>query len=154
MKIPMRKADRRISDEETLEILKKGIYGILSMCAPSGEAYGIPLNYVIKGREIYFHCAMQGSKLDFLKNNNKASFCVVGKAEIIPDKFSTRYESVIASGITSLIDGEEKREALIKLVEKYSPDFIREGVQHIDKNGNITAVFKLSIENITGKSRK
>jgi uncharacterized protein len=154
MKIPMRRKDRMVSDEQALEILEKGTYGVLSMSSPMGEPYGVPMNYVLKGRDIYFHCASSGYKLEMLKVNNRASFCVVGKAETIPDKFSTRYESVIASGNAAPAGGDEKREALLLFVIKYSPEFIREGKEYIDRDEGITSVIKLATDDITGKSRK
>ncbi|MGA2142802.1 MAG: pyridoxamine 5'-phosphate oxidase family protein [Brevinematales bacterium] len=154
MNTPMRRIDRQVSGKHALEILNNGLYGVLSLCSSSGEPYGVPMNYVLKGSCIYFHCAAQGLKLDLLKENTGASFCVVGMAETIPDKFSTRYESVIASGNVSVIEGEEKKEALMLFVHKYSPDFEREGREYIDRDERITTVIKLSACHIAGKSRK
>ncbi len=50
------------------------------------------------GDVIYFHCAPEGHKLENLSGNNKVSFCVVGKTQVLPDKFATNYESVIVFG--------------------------------------------------------
>ncbi len=154
MKIPMRRRDRKLSDEEAMEILGNGEYGILSFCSMAGEPYGIPLNYALDDKNIYFHCAMEGSKINFLNANSRVSFCVVGETEVLPSDFSTRYESVIVSGNASFIGGDEKKKALIKLVEKYSADFTREGLQHIKKNFDRTGVFKLEIGSVSGKSKK
>jgi len=103
---------------------------------------------------IYLHCATEGSKLDFLRHNNKVSFCVVGKTELIPSKFATIYESAIAFGLITEVEGEEKREALMKILEKYSGNFIPQGIEYINKLFDKVAIIKLSIETITGKSRK
>ncbi|MBV5282443.1 MAG: pyridoxamine 5'-phosphate oxidase family protein [Paludibacter sp.] len=150
----MRRKDRAITEDEAIEILIKGEHGILSMCTPENEGYGIPLNYVLDNHQIYFHCAATGSKLDYLRTNNKVSFCVVGNTTIIPSDFGTLYESTIVSGITSEVDGNEKRDALIKIIEKYSVDFIKEGNEYIDKLYDRVCVIKLSIQSITGKAKR
>lgn len=104
----MRREDRKISEKEALEILKIGEFGVLSMVTPDQEGYGIPLNYALQNNEIYFHCALEGLKLDFLKYNNIVSFCVVGKSAIISSEFGTMYESAIVSGTIAEVYGEEK----------------------------------------------
>jgi uncharacterized protein len=154
MEKPMRRQDRKITDSEAIDILNKEEYGILSMCTTNNEGYGIPLNFAVADRTIYFHCAVEGSKLDYLRNNNKASFCVVGETMVLPSKFGTIYESAIASGTVSEIEGEEKQVALMLLIEKYSSDFIPEGKDYISKLNERVKVLKLSIESITGKARK
>ena len=150
----MRRKDRAITENEASEILIKGEHGILSMCSPENEGYGIPLNYVLDNNKIYFHCAASGSKLDYLRNNNKVSFCVVGNTTVIPSDFGALNESTIVSGTTSEVDGNEKREALKRIIEKYSADFIIEGNEYIDKLYDRVSVIKLSIQSITGKARR
>jgi uncharacterized protein len=108
----------------------------------------------LDNHQIYFHCAAAGSKLDYLRNNNKVSFCVVGNTTVIPSDFGTLYESTIVSGTTSEVDGNEKREALKRIIEKYSADFITEGNEYIDKLYDRVSVIKLSIQSITGKARR
>ena len=151
---PMRRQDRKIAESEAIDILKKGEYGILSMCTTSNEGYGIPLNYAVADNAIYFHCAVEGTKLDYLRNNNKASFCVVGQTMVLPSKFGTIYESAIVSGIVTEIEGEEKQEALMLIIEKYSGDYIPEGKDYISRLNERVKVLKLSISSISGKARK
>ncbi|MDP4209552.1 MAG: pyridoxamine 5'-phosphate oxidase family protein [Bacteroidota bacterium] len=150
----IRRQDRKISDSEAIAILQKGEFGILSMCTPDNEGYGIPLNFALQGNAIYFHCAIEGSKLEYLRNNNKVSFCVVGKTEVLPSKFGTIYESAIASGTASVVDGNEKYDALMHIIQKYSGNYIEEGKGYIQKFYDKVNVIKLSIESITAKARK
>lgn len=149
----MRRKDREMSQSEAFEILQKGEYGILSMCTPSKEGYGVPLNFVFYGNAVYFHCALEGSKLEYLRNNYRVSFCVVGKTNVIPAKFGTLFESVIATGKTSEVDDDEKQEALLQIIMKYSADFIPEGREYIDKLIDKVKVIRLTVESITGKAR-
>jgi len=152
----MRRQDRQLTTEETTEIMKSGSYGILSLNGQSSDdyAYGIPMNYVYENNCIYVHCAMEGKKLTHTQNNNKVSFCVVGMANVLPEKFSTQYSSVIAFGQSHLIDGEEKTAALLALIDKYSADFKEKGELYVKNAQDQTLVIKIDIDHITGKARK
>jgi len=150
----MRRQDRQISEGEAIEILQKGEFGVLSMCTPDNSGYGIPLNYAFKNKAIYFHCALEGSKLEYLRQNNRVSFCVIGRTNVLPSQFGTVYESVIAFGVATEVEGEEKHDALMLFLEKYSANYIQEGTEYLIKAFKRVKVIKLSIETITGKARK
>ena len=150
----MRRQDRQISESEAIEILQKGEFGVLSICTPDSGGYGIPLNYAFKNKAIYFHCALEGSKLEYLRQNNRVSFCVIGRTNVLPSQFGTVYESAIAFGVAIEVEGEEKHEALMLFLEKYSADYIQEGTEYMIKAFKRVKVIKLSIETITGKARK
>jgi uncharacterized protein len=150
----IRRKDREISSDEALTIVEKGEYGILSMCTTENEGYGIPLNYILDENRIYFHCAVEGTKLNYLRANNKVSFCVVGNTKIVPSEFGTLYESVIVFGKTLEVDGAEKQNALEKIVEKYSKDYTVEGKDYIAKRFDRVKIIKIEINQITGKARK
>lgn len=149
----MRRHDRAVSIEEARRLLESAEYGVLSMAGPDGEPHGIPLNFVLEGDSIYFHCAPEGRKIDILSANSRVSFCVIGKTQVLPEKFGTRYESAIATGAVEELSAEDKRQGLILLVRKYSPDYIKEGLEYTDKLIAKTKVFRIRLESITGKAR-
>lgn len=150
----IRRKEKEIQGDQVLEILKNGEYGIFSTVSNNGYPYGIPVNYVYINDTIYFHCALEGHKLDNITYNNKVSFCVVGDTYILSDKFSTKYDSVIVFGKATEAFGEEKNTALIKLLEKYSSDYIDKGKIYIKNAIDKTKVIKISIYYISGKSGK
>jgi len=150
----LRRKDRAITQEEATTLLNSGEYGILSTVSESGEPYGIPLSYCIIDNSIYFHCAVVGKKLEHFKHNNSVSFCVVGNTEILPDKFSTKYESIIVSGKIEEVFDDEKQIGLEGLLHKYSPKFLDEGIVYIKRATEKTKVFRINIISLTGKSRK
>lgn len=150
----MRRKDRLITNGETSSILEKGEYGILSTVSSDHGPYGVPLNYCLIDGCIYFHCALEGTKINNINNNPKVSFCVVGKTEVLPDQFGTKYESCIVQGLASESFGEEKQLALESLLHKYSENFFFEGLKYIEKLKDKTRVLKVSIESISGKARK
>lgn len=150
----LRRSDREITEVEALEILKKCEYGILSTTSEEGYAYGVPLSYAYMNGDIYFHCATEGYKLDNIRNNDKVSFTVVGQTELLPGKFSTNYESVIVFGRASEVNDEEKEDALLELIYKYSKDFVEEGKEYIKRASSKTRVIKVNVEHISGKGRR
>jgi nitroimidazol reductase NimA-like FMN-containing flavoprotein (pyridoxamine 5'-phosphate oxidase superfamily) len=149
----MRKIQRQMNDQEALELLNKCEYGILSTCGEDNQPYGLPLNYVVIDKNIYFHCAGVGTKLDNISINDKVSFTVVGKTKVLQDKFSTEYESVIAFGRVIILKEEEKYEPLMEFIRKYSPEFMEEGQLYIDRAKKETTLIKIEIYSFTGKHR-
>jgi nitroimidazol reductase NimA-like FMN-containing flavoprotein (pyridoxamine 5'-phosphate oxidase superfamily) len=150
----MRRADRALADSEARVILQEGEYGVLSTASSDGQPYGVPVSYSYTGDVIYFHCAVEGHKLDNLSGNNKVSFCVVGKTQVLADKFATNYESVIVFGQAVEVVDEEKHSGLVELLKKYSPGFIDKGLRYINGDGDKARVYKIVIDSLTGKARK
>ncbi len=154
MERKIRRAERAISKREAHEILRAGEYGILSTVSADGQPYGVPVSYAYTGEAVYFHCALEGHKLDNLGSNNKVSFCVVGKTQVLPDKFATNYESVILFGKAYEVADAEKQIGLVEILKKYSPGYIEKGLRYIDGDGHKARVYKIAIETMTGKARK
>lgn len=150
----MRRKDRMITADEAFSILKKGEFGVLSTVSPDYEPYGVPLNYCFINKCIYFHCAVEGKKIDHLNHSPRVSFCVVGNTEVMPEKFGTRYESCMVHGLVSEAFDAEKQMALEGLIRKYSGEFFAEGLTYIEKSKDRTRVFKISIKSVSGKARK
>lgn len=149
----MRRVDRLMTNEKALELLKKGEYGILSTLDSEGQPFGTPVNYVFCEGNIYFHSAIEGTKLDNIENNPKVCLTVVGETELDSKDFSTNYESVMAFGKASLVEGNDKFKILMEVVKKYSPDFIKEGEAYIKSSINQAFVIKIDVETISGKHR-
>jgi hypothetical protein len=150
---PMRRQEREIDEEEARKILVKGEFGVLSTVGPEGEPYGVPISYVYRDGEIYIHSAPEGRKVENLRPGAHVSFCVVGRTQLQPEMFSTRYESAMAfCEVHELFDGA-KSCALGWLIEKYSPNLAKEGAEYIASRQDVTRVFALSVHHLTGKRR-
>jgi len=150
----LRRKDRAITEEEAIALLNRAEYGVLSTVAENGKPYGLPLNFCVIDHCIYFHCATEGQKIDNIKQNKSVSFCVVGNTEILPDQFGTRYESVIVSGEVEEVFDMNKQIALEGLLRKYSQEFFDKGIKYIEGLREKTRVFKITINNVTGKARR
>lgn len=154
----VRRQNRILEDHNRIEeLLTTSEYGFLSLgITENGYGYGIPISYAYDKEEnsLYFHCAMEGQKIEMLKDNNKVSFCVVGNTRPIAEQFTTLYESVIAFGKVDMnLSDDEKRKALRLLVQKYSPGHEAMGESYMDKSWNRTFSFKIRIEHLSAKAK-
>ncbi|MGA8753257.1 pyridoxamine 5'-phosphate oxidase family protein [Candidatus Deferrimicrobium sp.] len=150
----LRRKERGMTEPGARELLEQGEYGVLSTRGPDGAPYGIPLSYCVINSAIYFHCAVEGHKLENIAVDDRVSFCVVGTTEVLPAQFATRYESVILSGRAAEVFGEEKQLALEGLLAKYSAEYRLEGLKYIEAKGGRTRVFRIDIDSICGKARR
>jgi nitroimidazol reductase NimA-like FMN-containing flavoprotein (pyridoxamine 5'-phosphate oxidase superfamily) len=154
----IRREDRILDNTRAIELLQNAEYGFLSLGeSRNGYPYGVPMSFAYSAADnaLYFHCALEGHKLDNLKQNNKVAFCVVGNTKLLSEKFSTLYESVIVFGHTEIAQtDEDKRFALRKLLEKYSPNHLESGEKYMSTSLNKAMTLKINIEHITAKTRK
>ena len=151
----VRRQDRLLTEERAMELLRTAEYGILSMVSEQNQGYGIPLSFVFDGEVIYFHCATEGEKLKALALNNRVSFCVVGNTRVIPDQFTTVYESVLVKG-TAILDltEQEKLHALELILDKYSPSDKAIGMKYAEKSFHRTMVVRIDIDTVSGKNKR
>lgn len=150
----VRRQDRLLDESQAMELLRNGEYGILSMVSEGDAGYGLPISYAVEGNKIYFHCAPEGEKLRALRKNNRVSFCVIGKTKVIPNQFTTAYESVIAKGnITIGLSDEEKMHALELILDKYSPNDKVLGLKYAQKSFARTEILRLDIVSVSGKCK-
>jgi len=150
----MRRKEKELAREVVEKILSDGEYGVLATIGENNYPYTTPLNYVYYNNDIYLHGALEGHKIDNIKYNNKVSFSVVGKVDLLPGKFTSEYESVVIFGTADFPVGEEKSVGLKALIEKYSPEFMQEGNEYIDRALEKTIVIKINIDHITGKGKR
>ena len=154
----VRKQERVMDIVQAECLLRSGEYGVLSLIEQRDgnvATYALPMSYVWDGNDvIYFHCAQMGYKLDCLDAYQQCSFCVVGKTEILSEKFSTKYESIVLRGnIERHLPDNEKNKALMALIKKYSPEFEVEGAQYVARAHHKTEVLRFTIQQMTGKNR-
>lgn len=150
----VRRQDRLLDERQALELLQSADYGVLALATEQG-GYGVPLNFVLCGSTIYFHSAMEGRKLQAIKYEERATFCVVGGVKSCPEEFTTEYESVVVGGRMRMVEqAEERVEALRLLVGKYAPQYAARGDEAIARSQHRTAVMALECESFSGKCKR
>lgn len=148
----MRRNKQQLSDEECERILERGKTGVLAVLGDDGYPYTVPINYYYNVGKIYLHCAKTGHKLDAIKDEPKVSFCVVDRDDILQEKYTTLYRSVVAFGKAEILtDEEEMRSSVTALAKKYCPDFLEGIPAEVEREFGILCMIKINIEHMTGK---
>ena len=138
---------------EVRGFLKQAQWGRLATNGLEGP-YITPLHYVLEGDKIYFHCALEGRKLDNISQDNRVCFEVSEMLEINehanPCKFSTSYKSVLVFGPAELVqEVREKVKALNLIAQKYSSTGNFEPIT--EAQSKTVTVLVLKIDIISGK---
>lgn len=151
----MRRAKQKLTIAECEEILEHGKTGVLAVLGDDGYPYTVPINYYYTNGVIYLHCAKTGHKLDAIKKEPKASFCVIDRDDILQEKYTTLYRSVIAFGkAEALTDEEEMRSSVTALAEKYCPEFLDGIPAEVEREFDILCMIKITVEHMSGKQGK
>ena len=149
----MRRKEQLLSKDETIEILNSNTSGVLGVTGDDGYPYTVPLSYIYKDNKLFFHCAMEGHKIDSIKINDKVTFCVIDKVEVVQVSFTTHFRSVVVFGRARILtDDNERRYAMDIIVQKYSPDYIPESRQAIESSWARLCLVEVKIEHMTGKA--
>ena len=146
----MRRKRQQLSREACEKILYEGSAGVLSILGEDGYPYGVPLSYVYVEGKLLFHSAKEGHKIDALRREKKAS-CIIEKDQVVPEKYTTYFRSVIVFGQIEILCGEEKLAAIEKIAEKYSPEQIEGRVEEIEREFDKFCILEMKINHFTGK---
>ena len=150
---PMRRKKQLLTEAETIAMLETCTSGVLAVHGDDDYPYAVPLSFAYEDGKLFFHSAVAGHKLDALERSDKASFCVIAADDIVPEKFTTHFQSAIAFGRVRVVtDDAEKRHALMLLAEKYSPEYLDTADSEIDGDWKRVCVMELAIEHMTGKA--
>ena len=149
----MRRKKQALSQQEIDNILQQETSGVLALIGDGAYPYTVPISYVYDGEKLYFHSAKSGHKLDAIQKNAKASFCVIAQDTVIPEGYTTYFQSVIVFGQIQIIEDErEKRAAIEKLASKYRPeDTSVHRDQVINREWYPLCMLEMTIDHITGK---
>ena len=155
----MRRKEREVTDsEEIRKVLGECKVCRLGMIA-DGKPYIVPMNmgcdYDGEKLIIYFHCAKEGKKIDCLRYSPAVCISCVGDTQRLKDEFTTKYESAIVTGIaTQVTERDEKILALKAICERHTPANMQNFDEAINKSLFRTDIWKVSIDSITGKSKR
>ncbi len=149
----MRRKKQALPQEECAAILYRGTSGVLALAGDGGYPYALPISYVYDGERLYFHSAKSGHKLDAVRRNPKASFCVIDKDDVVPEEYTTYFRSAVVFGTMRILEDDgEKLAAMEKLAKKYAPDDTAENRrQAIEREWKPLCVLELTPEHVSGK---
>ena len=148
----MRRKRQLLAEEESRKILEQCTAGVLAVAGDDDYPYAVPVSYVYREGRLYVHSALTGHKIDGLKRNPRVSFCIVAQDEIVPQKFTTCFRSVIVFGKARIVEDEQEcRQILRWLGAKYAPGQEENCEEEIRQQIARTAVIEITAEHITGK---
>lgn len=153
----MRKSNKRITDMAVIvDLLNTVPVGRLGTIGPDGWPMIKPLNFAYLDGRLYFHCALEGEKLDHIRHESRVCFEVdlpiayVQGTHEHPCRAEYLYRSVIIRGQARLIEEQaEKLRALDALMAKYQPAETF-GVYPEEKLA-ITGIVRIDVEEVVGK---
>ncbi len=154
----MRRVEKEIKDKKNLiEILQGGKYAIISMCKEN-EPYLVTLSYGYDESKhaLYFHCAKEGQKIDFIKANPSVCGTVI-EDNGYEEGCGQTFRSVVFRGRMVTIDelDEKKKgfDVLLNQLEK-DPKSIKNKFLKKDETYENSGMLRLDIRDISGKEEK
>ena len=154
----MTRREFRITDEaqilqilDTAKILNLGL-------AVDNEPYVVPMNYGYTMEDgkltVYLHSALQGKKLDMIRQNPRVFFelnCDLTPFEgKLPCQYGLSYSSLMARGTAAIVeDVEEKQKALTLLMKTQT----QKDFAFNEKLVSIVAVIRIDVSEYTAKHR-
>lgn len=95
---------------------------------------------------------MAGHKVDAIRNCDKASFCVIDKDDVQPEKYTTFFRSVIAFGRIHIIEDEQEKQETARLLgNRYNPDQEEALQKELEKGLARMVMIRFDMEHLTGK---
>ena len=157
----MRKKSREMDAAFALDVLDHAPYITVSMTRPDGTPYGLPLSLArTDDRTFYFHCALEGEKLDCLRHNPVVSLSAVTRADpaVGPKdgSFTLEYRSAVAVGRAELVsDDAERVRALRAICQRFLPHHMPAFEAAVARSLGRTAVVRITLtEPPVGKRRE
>lgn len=150
---PMARIKQSLGEEEISRVLDKETRGVLCVHGENGYPYGIPMNFWYDKLTgcIYFHSGKKGHKVDAIRANSKACFCVYDAGYRRENEWALNVSSVIIFGqISPLEDEDRATEIYHKLSHKFTSDdaYIE---SEISKFAKSTLCYELIPEHVSGK---
>jgi len=156
----MRRQDREITDiGEKINVIKKCKVCRIGL-SENNVPYIVPLNYGYSFENgvltLFFHSALEGKKLDILKNNNNACFEIDCDTKLVEAENACNYgyafKSIIGYGKVVILENTDEKIHGLTMIMKHQTDketvyeFTHEQVKNI-------CVYKMLVESFTGKQR-
>ena len=151
----MRRSEKEIRDRALIDsIIRRSQVCRLGL-SDQGQPYVVPLCFGYDGKALYFHCSMEGRKIDILRRNDKVCFEFdIVDGMVVADgacSWGIRYQSVVGFGrVHEIADLTAKDAALSLIMAQYTERAFSFRPEMVKR----TVVMKVEIETLTGKQSK
>jgi len=152
----LRRREKEITDPEQMRaIVASGRFAAVALCM-DGEPYVVTMNHGWDPEEeaLYFHCALEGRKIDYIVAGGRACATVVEDHGYREGECDHAYRSVVMRGSIEVVrDLDEKKHGLQVLLDhqEKEPAPIRERTLPDDAAYEKVGVLRMRVEEMTGK---
>lgn len=145
--------NKRLPHETCIALLQNERRGVLSVTGENGYPYGSPMNHFYNEADgcLYFHCGRAGHRLDALKKDDRASYCVMDRGVKPEGEWAYTVQSVIVFGRIEVIDDWDTMVDITTRLSRLFPCGEAYIQQEIAQSGRGTLLLKLTPEHICGK---
>ena len=154
MRYHVRRKDKEITDEAAMKsILKTTQYVTIAM-ARDNRPYLVSLShgYDEENHCVYFHCAREGKKLDYLKGNSSVWGQAVIDGGYVHGECSHNYASVMFSGDVTFLEDRAERWHAISLMTRQLDDEAETLIANRRPESlDNTVIGRIDIDHMTGK---
>lgn len=155
----MRRKDREVTELSEIEEILQSCKTCHVAMMDEGRPYVVPLSFGYEMKDgtltLYFHCAVEGKKLELLKRNNRVCFEMCCEGEPLfsetPCNSGYYFSSVIGYGEAEFLEDErEKCKALNRMY------FHQSGLEEVftPKQAAGVCVFQIKSTEFTGKKKE
>lgn len=153
----MRRQDREIKDPSLLsDVLQQGKFIVLAL-SHLDVPYIVTLNYGYDHAQntVYFHCAKEGLKLQYIDSNPKVCATVILDKGYIQSECAHPFTTVVIRGVIERVDDTAvKKHGMMTILNhlESNPTTIAEQKLHNDKIYDDICILKMVIKDISGKT--
>lgn len=154
MKYHMRRADKAIENEEDMKKILRTTEYVTIALSKDDEPYVVSMShgYDEKSNCVYFHCASEGKKLDYMKANDKVWGQAIQDQGYIQGECNHAYATVQFSGRAKLLeDLEEKHHAMVVMIKQLDSDPEKMIKSLKPESLGSTVIGRIDIDYMTGK---
>ena len=137
--------------EWALEVLKRAPFITVSFTRADGSAYGLPMSMACTDdRTWYFHCALEGEKLDAIRAHPEVCLSAVTKCQptVGPKdgSFTLQYQSAVAFGRAELVTSDEEKILGLRVIsQRFLPHHMDAFDASIARSLSRTAVVRVTL---------
>lgn len=153
----MRKQEREITDKnELIEILKNGKIITIAM-SRDNEPYVVTLSYGYDETKqaLYFHTAVKGLKIDFIRANPNVCATVIEDKGYVVDECEQKYRSLVLWGKMIVVEELDEQKYGINVLLNHlenKPEPIYKRNIPDDTKFDKVSILRLDIKEMTGKT--
>jgi len=148
----MRKATKEITDQGEIDDIFARAEVLFLALHDDPAPYVIPLNFAFADGAIWFHCALEGTKLDLIRRDPRVGFSAVAGTRVVPAPAACDSNalgsSVVGRGTARVCtDPDEHRRGLDALMRHYGMEHPEYRPDSLER----TRVVRIDVEELRGK---